>query len=54
MGKIIPEGFIATKDEMSYPDCKARLAQARKESRDGKYLSLDAYVARRSQRSPTG
>jgi len=44
------EGFIATQDEMSYPDWKTRLRQARKESRAGKYLSLDAYVARRSRR----
>ena len=41
--------LIATKDEMSYPDWKTRLRQARKESRAGKHLSLDAYVARRSR-----
>jgi prevent-host-death family protein len=44
------EGFIATRDEMSYPDWQTRLRRAQKESRAGKYASLDAYVARRSRR----
>ncbi len=44
------EGFIATRDEMSYPDWKTRLRRARRESREGKHLSLDAYVARRTRR----
>jgi prevent-host-death family protein len=44
------EGFIATRDEMSYADWKTRLRRARKESREAKYVSLDTYVARRARR----
>ena len=44
------EGFLATQEEMSYPDWKRRLARARKESQEGKGSSLDAYLHRRQAR----
>ena len=44
------EGFLATRDEMSFPDWAARLRLARKESKQGKSVSLDAYVKRRARR----
>jgi prevent-host-death family protein len=44
------EGFLATRDEMSYPDWQQRLRRARKESGAGKRLTLDAYVKRRARR----
>ena len=44
------EGFLATRDEMSYPDWERRLRQAGRESKQGKAVSLDAYVKRRAKR----
>jgi prevent-host-death family protein len=44
------EGFIATRDEMSYPDWETRLRRARREAKQGKTVSLDAYVKRRARR----
>jgi prevent-host-death family protein len=44
------EGFLATRDEMSYPDWKTRLRRATKESQVGKSVSLDMYVKRRARR----
>jgi prevent-host-death family protein len=44
------EGFLATRDEMSYPDWKRRLQRALKESHQGKRVTLDAYVKRRARR----
>lgn len=44
------EGFMATRDEMSFPDWEQRLRRAKKESRQGKAVSLDAYVKRRARR----
>jgi len=44
------EGFLVTMDEMSYPDGKRRLQRARRESRQGKRVTLDAYVKRRARR----
>ena len=44
------EGFLATRDEMSYPDWERRLDQATKESRRGKRMTLDTYVKRRARR----
>jgi prevent-host-death family protein len=41
------EGFEATRDEMGFPDWRARLARAEKESRQGKALPLDAYLKKR-------
>ncbi len=44
------EGFLATRDEMSFPDWERRLARATKESAAGKGMGLDAYVKRRTGR----
>ncbi len=44
------EGFLATRDEMSFPDWQDRLALAAKESAEGKGISLDAYMKRRGRR----
>ena len=44
------EGFLATRDEMSYPDWEKRLRQAKKESKQAKGISLDAYLKRRARR----
>jgi hypothetical protein len=44
------EGFLATRDEMSYPDWERRLRQAGRESKQGKGVSLDAYLKRRAKR----
>jgi prevent-host-death family protein len=44
------EGFLATRDEMSYGDWAQRLERAQRESRKGKRVSLDAYVKRRARR----
>ncbi len=44
------EGFIATRDEMSYPDWETRLRTAKKEAKQGKRVSLDTYLARRARR----
>jgi prevent-host-death family protein len=44
------EGLLATRDEMSYPDWDRRLDRARKESKHGKGVSLDAYLKRRARR----
>lgn len=44
------EGFLATRDEMSYPDWDRRLRRAIKESAAGKHVTLDAYLKRRSRR----
>ena len=43
------EGLLATRDEMSYPDWKRRLRRAAAESRQGKCVTLDAYVKRRAR-----
>jgi prevent-host-death family protein len=44
------EGFLATRDEMSYPDWERRLRVARTESKQGKGISLDTYLKRRARR----
>jgi prevent-host-death family protein len=44
------EGFLATRDEMGYPDWEERLERAQRESRRGKHMTLDAYVKRRARR----
>jgi prevent-host-death family protein len=44
------EGLMATRDEMSFPDWEQRLRRAKKESRQGKAVSLDAYLKRRARR----
>ena len=40
------EGHMATKDEMTYPDWKKRLARAQKESGTG--VSLESYLKKRT------
>jgi prevent-host-death family protein len=44
------EGFLATRDEMSYSDWPERLERAQRESKQGKRMTLDAYVKRRARR----
>jgi prevent-host-death family protein len=44
------EGLLATRDEMSYPDWKQRLRRADRESKQGKGITLDAYLKRRARR----
>ena len=44
------QGFLATRDEMSYPDWETRLQRAGRESKQGKSVTLDAYVKRRARR----
>ena len=44
------EGLIATREEMRYPDWEECLARARKESKQGTGISLDAYLKRRARR----
>ncbi|MBI5881851.1 MAG: type II toxin-antitoxin system Phd/YefM family antitoxin [Elusimicrobia bacterium] len=45
------EGFLATRDEMSYPDWSKRLRRARAESAAGKTLALESYLRRRAPRA---
>ncbi len=42
------EGLQATRDEMSYPDWKKRLARAEQESAAGKGMTLDEYFRKRA------
>jgi prevent-host-death family protein len=44
------EGLLATRDETSYPDWQRRLHRAQRESKQGKRISLDAYLKRRARR----
>lgn len=44
------EGFLATRDETSYPDSQRRLRRARREAKQGKSVSLDGYLKRRARR----
>ena len=44
------EGLLATRDEMSYPDWDRRLRQAKRDSKQGKGVSLDGYLKRRARR----
>jgi prevent-host-death family protein len=44
------EGFLATRDEMSYADWELRLRRARRESNQGKGVSVDTYLKRRARR----
>lgn len=45
------EGLLATQDEMSFKDWRRRLARAEKESREGKGISLESYLQKRTRRS---
>ncbi len=42
------EGLQATRDEMSYPDWKERLARAEKEFTAGKGVTLEEYLSKRT------
>jgi hypothetical protein len=44
------EGMLAMLDEMSFPDWRKRLERARRESKAGKSISLETYLARRKRR----
>jgi prevent-host-death family protein len=44
------EGFLATRDEMTYPDWEQRLRRAKRESKQGKGVSLETYLKRRARR----
>ena len=44
------EGFLATRDELSYSDWETRFQRARREGEGSKRVSLDAYVKRRARR----
>lgn len=41
------ESLLATRDEMSYPDWRERLARAKKEEAGGSWISAEAYHKRR-------
>lgn len=41
------EGLRETRDEMSYPDWRQRLARAERELSEGRFTTLDAYRRRR-------
>lgn len=44
------EGFLATKDEMGYPDWEGRLKRARRESKNAKGVALETYLKKRAVR----
>ncbi|HEY4177302.1 MAG TPA: type II toxin-antitoxin system Phd/YefM family antitoxin [Kofleriaceae bacterium] len=44
------EGFLATRDEMSYPDWAERLQTAKREAKQGKSVTLGTYLKRRTKR----
>jgi prevent-host-death family protein len=44
------EGHVLTMDEMKYPDWKERLARADKEHREGKSITLEAFLRKKARR----
>jgi hypothetical protein len=44
------KGLVATLEEMSEPDWESRLRRAQRESKQGRGVSLDAYLERRFRR----
>ena len=48
------EGFLVTRDEMSYPDWNARLARAKRESKAGKGIELEAFLKKQAKRRRRG
>jgi len=48
----IDAGVRDALDEMSYPDWELRLERAKRESKQGEALSLDAYIMLRRRSSP--
>lgn len=47
-----PEGLRITRDEMSYPDWRERLARARRESREGKGILFEDYLKKIGKQLP--
>jgi prevent-host-death family protein len=45
------EGLVATLDEMSFPDWKVRLREARRASAAGEGIELGAYLRKRRKRA---
>ena len=48
------EGFLITLDEMSYPDWRQRLNRAKRESKAGKGISLDAFLKKYGKQKRRG
>ena len=44
------ESYLVTLDEMSYPDWRARLARAKRESKAGKGIELGTFLKKRAKR----
>ncbi|OIO06920.1 MAG: hypothetical protein AUJ52_11325 [Elusimicrobia bacterium CG1_02_63_36] len=44
------EGFLAARDELTFPDWSRRLERANREAREGKGVSLESYRAKRRTR----
>lgn len=45
------EGFLATQDEMSFPDWRKRLSRAERESREGQGVTMDVFLKQRARPS---
>ena len=48
------EGYLATLDEMSYPDWQERLERAKREIRAGKTIELEAFLRKEAKRRRRG
>ena len=48
------EGMVATLEELSQPDWRERLAEAERDSREGKGIELEEFKARRAKRGKKG
>ena len=48
------EGMVATREEMSQSDWRDRLAEAERDSREGKGIELEEFKARRAKRGKKG
>ncbi len=46
------EGFLATREEMSFPDWRRRLGRAERESKEGKGVPLKTFLAKKRRRAP--
>jgi prevent-host-death family protein len=44
------EGMLITLDEMTYPDWKAKLQRALRESKEGKGIELEAFLRKEKKR----
>ena len=47
--RIAREGELITRDEMSYPDWRARLERATRELDEGKGIELEEYLRKRKK-----